>query len=232
MKKTMLLSLMMCLALTACTLPGNVPPSPTALIIATIQFTSIPFQTFTPISAQTQTPVLTQTPLATAVPSFCNDPRGRDLITSLTTAIQSKDGSLLASLVSPSHGMDVRFYRDGKVINYDVEHTKFIFETSYQADWGLSFGSGQPTSGSFQEIVLPSLKQVFTSNAKIVCDQLKTGGVTYEPIWPYPTMDFYSVHFAGTDPNGGLDWQTWAAGIDNVAGKLYIAALAHYVWEP
>jgi hypothetical protein len=76
------------------------------------------------------------------------------------------------------------------------------------------------------------LKQVFTPNAQIICDQLNTGGVTYQPVWPYPAMDFYSAYFSGTDPNGGLDWQTWAVGMVNEAGKPYLAALVHYVWEP
>jgi len=128
--------------------------------------------------------------------------------------------------------MDVRFYRDGNAVNYDVEHAKFVFETTYQADWGLSYGSGEATIGAFKEIVLASLRQVFTPNAEIVCAQVKTGGVTYQPIWPYQNMHFYSVYFAGTDQYGGLDWQTWAVGMDNVAGQPYISALVHYVWEP
>jgi len=126
----------------------------------------------------------------------------------------------------------VMFYRNGKVINYDVEQAKFVFKTALQADWGLSYGSGQPTLGSFQDIVLPALKIVFTPNAQIVCNQLKVGGATYVPEWPYPYLDYYSVHFAGTDQFGSLDWQTWAIGMDAVDGKPYIAALVHYVWEP
>jgi len=215
-----------CLTLAACSLPADSNSTPTALPTATPQLPLIPSPTSTSPS------VASQTSASTTVPSFCADSRARELIASLMSAIQAADGSLLASLVSPSLGMDVRFYRDGNAINYDPEHAKFIFETTYQADWGLSYGSGQPTIGAFKEIVLPSLKQVFTPNAEIVCDQLKTGGVTYQPIWPYQAMHFFSVHFPGTDANGGLDWQTWAVGMDSAAGKPYISALVHYVWEP
>ncbi len=231
MKKTIFL-MWTCLALVACTVPVDAPPPPTALPPATTQPAAFPSRTFTPIAALTQTPVPTQTSAPTSAPAFCNDSRARALITSFSTAVTTSNGELLASLVSPAQGMDVLFYRDGKVINYDVEHAKFVFETTYKADWGLSFGSGQPTIGAFKDIVQPSLKLVFTPNAEGICNQIKTGGATYQAEWPYPYMDFYSVHFPGTDQYGGLDWQTWLIGMDNVGGKPYIAALVHFVWEP
>lgn len=220
------------LILTSCSIPVDAPPPPTALPSATPQPTLIASPTITPIPALTQPPVPLDSSSPTIAPSFCNDPRGPELITSLRNAIQTKNGGLLAALVSPTIGVDVRYYRAGNIINYDVEHAIFVFETTYQADWGLSFGSGEPTIGAFKEIVEPSLQQVFTPNAVIVCNQLKTGGATYIPAWPYPNMDYYSVYFPGTDQYGGLDWQTWVVGMSPVADKIYMTVLAHYVWEP
>ena len=219
------------LTLASCSIPVDEAPSSTALIQDTPQSNLISPATSTSTLALTQTPTVTlvsQTP----TPSFCDDPRGRELITSFTKAIVSKDGQLLASLVSPSKGMDVHYYRDGKVVNYDVAHVKFIFVTAFQTDWGLSYGSGKPTLGSFQEIILPSLQQVFTPNAVIICDQIKVGGATYQPILPYENMDFYSVYFPGSDEFGGLNWQTWLIGMDKTVDKLFITALVHFVWEP
>jgi hypothetical protein len=224
--------LLLLLTITACSVPVDQVPPPTALSTDTPQAASTSTQAFTAIPTLTQAPAATQTTIPTVPPAFCNDTRARDLITSFTNAIASKDGALLASLVSPTQGMDVLFYRDGKVVNYDVEHAKFVFETTFQADWGLSYGSGEPTIGSFQEIVYPSLQVVFTPSAELVCNQLKVGGATYVPEWPYPYLDYYAVHFPGTDAFGGLDWQTWGVGIEYVDGKPYIAALAHFVWEP
>ena len=222
--KSMTVLILSCIALAACSLPVDAPPPPTALPSATTQPAGIPTLTQTPASAQTSAP--------TIAPAFCNDPRTRALITSFGIAVTTSNGELLASLVSPAQGLDVLFYRDGKVINYDVEHAKFVFETTYQADWGLSFGSGEATIGAFKDIVLPSLKLVLTPNAEVVCHQIKTGGATYLAEWRYPYMDFYSVHYPGTEEYGGLDWQTWAVGMDSVGGKPYIAALVHFVWEP
>lgn len=226
-------STLVILTLSSCSVPVDVPPSPTALPTATPQPTLIAASTFTPIPALTQPFTATAAlPVSTVATAFCDDPRGRELINSFGKAIASKDGALLASLVSPASGMDVRFYREGNVVNYDVEHAKFVFETTFQADWGLSFGSGESTLGSFQEIILPSLQSVFTSNAVIVCNQIKVGGATYQPVWTYQNLNYYSVHFPGTDEYGGLDWQTWLVGMDNVEGKPYLAALVHFVWEP
>jgi hypothetical protein len=226
MKLKIFLPILIILTLTSCSVPVDVAPPPTALP------TLIVPSTFTPIPALTQPPASTPSPIPFVGSPFCDDLRGRELINSFSAAIASKDGPLLASLVSPSSGMDVRFYRDGNVVNYDVEHAKFVFETTFQADWGLSFASGESTLGSFQEIILPSLQQVFTSNAVIVCNQIKVGGATYQALWPYPGMNYYSVHFPGTDQNAGLDWQTWAVGMDNNAGIPYLAALVHFEWEP
>ncbi|MCE9646595.1 MAG: hypothetical protein K8S20_11405 [Chloroflexi bacterium] len=219
--------------LTGCSVPVDQPPLPTALPSATAQPALIVPATFTPISALTQPPTATLTLPAPAAPlSFCDDPHGRELIKSLGRAFSARDGALLASLVSPSNGVDVRYYRDGKLVNYDVEHVKFVFETTFQVDWGVSYGSGQPTLGSFQEIILPSLQKVFTADALIACKEIRTGGATYNPEWPYPGVDYYSVHFPGTDLYGGLDWQTWVVGMDGASDRPRLAALVHYEWEP
>ena len=240
MKLKILLPILILLTLASCSPPVDAAPPPTALSSATPQPALTVAVGFTPISLLTQVatplPVLSTVEGPTSAPgvvtAFCDDPRARELIASFYKAISSKDGALLASLVSPTKGMAVRFYRDGNVVNYDVEHARFVFETTFQADWGLSFGSGESTLGSFQDIILPSLKTVFTPTAVLECNQLKVGGATYVPAWPYTDMNYYSVHFPGTDTNGALDWQTWAVGMDMSSGKPTLAAFVHYVWEP
>ncbi len=220
------------LILASCSLPVDAPPQPTALPSTTPQPTLTFTPAFTPIPLLTQPAISTERSAPVGATAFCDNPDAIKLINSFSKAIASKDGALLSSLVDPVAGMDFRFYRDDNVVNYDVEHAKFIFETTFQANWGLSFGNGESTFGSFQEIILPSLKTVFTPTAVLECNQLKLGGATYEPIWPYKDMNYYSVHFPGTAEYGGLDWQTWVVGIDMGSGKPLLAAFVHYVWEP
>lgn len=232
MKLKMFLPILILLTFASCSLPVDAPPSPTALPTAIFQPTSTVAVGFSPIPLLTQVATSLPTSAPGVVSSFCDDLRARELITSVGRAVSSNDGALLASLVSPTQGMDVRFYRDGNVVNYDVEHAKFLFVTTFEADWGLSYGSGQRTLGAFHDIIVPSWQKVFTSNAVLVCNQIKLGGATYVPAWPYPDLNYYSVHFPGTDPNGALDWQTWAVGMDMSSGKPMLAAFVHYVWEP
>ena len=218
MKRKTLVSAILILA--ACSVPVDAPPPPT------------PLPSATPAAAFPSAPAVTESPTAVQTSPFCADARGPELISSLRAAIQTRDGILLASLVSPSLGMDVRLYRNGNVINYDVEHAKFLFETTYQADWGSHFASGEETFGAFHDVIVPSLLQLFAGETIVTCGELKTGGATYIPEWPYPGMDFYSIHFPGTEQYGGMDWQTWAVGMAPLADRLYITALSHFEWEP
>ena len=235
--KMKIFSLLILMSLAGCSLSGGVTatPLPTAapLPTLTVPVITTPMALLTQVATVVPTPVNAGTQVAAGTAaSFCEDARARDLITAFGKSIKDKDGALLASLVSPALGMDVRFYRDGNVINYDVEHVQFVFETTYQADWGVSYGSGLPTLGAFHEIILPALEVVLTPTAQLFCNQLKVGGATYTPAWPYPNMNYYAVHFPGTNANGGLDWQTWAVGMDMSSGAPKLAALMHFVWEP
>jgi len=167
-----------------------------------------------------------------ASPDFCIDGQTQSLINSLKNALQTSNGDLLASLVSPAHGVDVRFYRAGRVVNYDQTHAKFLFVSTYSVDWGLAPGSGLPTKGSFHEVVVPGLLDVFTRSYTLKCNQLETGGTTYQASWPYPGINFYSAYFAGTQGNGSLDWHTLVMGMEYVNGRPYLRVLMQFKWEP
>ena len=166
--------------------------------------------------------------------AFCADARVTPLFHNLETAVNSTDGELLRSLVSPAHGVDVVYVRFGTVANYSPEEAAWAFQSTYEVNWGAGPGSGEPVTGTFPEIVLPALQDVF-KNETLTCNEVMLGGATYVAEWPseYTNLNFYSLHNPGNDPTfGGLDWRTWLAGVEYVDGQPYLLALLNFQWEP
>jgi hypothetical protein len=219
------------LLLAACASPVTPPATPTflALPTSTLFIGTPPALTVTPGGP---TP-LPGTPVAvvTNPATICNDPQVTAMIDSFKSAILTSDGPLLSSLVSPTRGMDVAYFHDGTVITYKPEHAKFLFETTFEVDWGTEPGSGAMKTGSFHDVVVPELVKIFNQPYTLHCNELKVGGATYTPEWPYQG-EYYSIHFPGTQANGNMDWQTWVMGIEYVNGKPQVYALMQFFWEP
>jgi len=209
--------------------PPTLPPPPPAT--ATVA-NPTPFPlTLTP-EAVTPLPGVTVTsPAGTSTSNICTDPQVTASIDTFKRAVLTSDGPLLSSLVSPTRGMDVAFFHNGTVITYTPEHAKFLFETTFEVDWGLAPGSGEAVKGSFHDVVVPELVESFNQPYTLHCNELKYGGASYEVDWPYEG-EFYSVYFPGTEANGNLDWHTWVLGIEYVNGKPQIYALMQFFWEP
>jgi len=166
--------------------------------------------------------------------SFCADARVTTLLQNLEKAVNTTDGELFKSLVSPAHGLDVVYVRNGMVANYSPEEAGWVFQSTYEVNWGPSAGSGEPVIGTFPEIILPALGDTF-KNETLTCNEVELGGATYEAEWPseYANINFYSIYNPGNDPSyEGLDWSTWLAGAEYVDGQPYLFALLHYNWEP
>lgn len=237
----MIFALVGFILLTGCTLPATTPQTPTETV--TVPPASSATSTLISATAPIPSPTGTNTPVSfTAIPiltlisppasvAFCNDPQVIAVIDSLKSSILTSNGELLSSLVHPTRGMEVRWVRYGNVITYTSEQAKFLYETTFEANWGDEPGSGSPKTGSFHDVIVPDLVEVFNQPYTLHCNELKHGGATYELEFPYDG-NFYSVFFAGTDEYGFLDWHTWVIGIDYVNNKPYIYALMQFYWEP
>lgn len=227
----LVLSLLLGFALlVGCASPPTQPPpataTPTLFVPATTQ---LPLTL--PPGGATPDPNLTPTPGLPGGPNICLDPQVIGLIDSLKAAFLNSDGLLLSSRVSPPRGMDVAFFRDGTVVNYTPEQAKFLFETTFEVNWGAEPGSGIEKVGAFHDVVAPELVKAFSQPYTLHCNELKHGGATYELVWPYEG-NFYSVHYPGTQANGFLDWNTWAVGIEYVNNEPKVYALMRFFWEP
>lgn len=207
--------------------PTAVPPSP---IPAATQ--ALPPGATPTITAPAFTAIPTLTPAQTAIaPAFCADPQPVSLINSLKTSVLASDGALLGTLVHPERGMEVRWVRYGNVITYTAEQAKFLFETTFEADWGDEPGSGLPKKGAFHNVIVPDLVKIFDQPYTLHCNELQSGGATYDVEYPYDG-NFYSIFFSGTDQYGFLDWHTWVIGMDYSNGKPYITSMLQFFWEP
>ena len=218
MKRTLSIALIGFTLLAACTRSAATPPTPTQ---------PVPTSTF---ALPGILPLPTSTPPLNAS-NICNDPQVLALIDALKSAMLTSDGEILSSLVSPARGMEVRYLRDGNVITYTREQAKFLFETTFEANWGPEPGSGLDKTGAFHDVIVPDLVQIFNQPYTLHCNELKHGGATYELLWPYEA-GYYSVYFTGTEQYGFLDWNTWAIGIEYVEGKPYIYVMMQFFWEP
>ncbi len=207
--------------------PADATPTFIAFPTSTLFIGTPPSLTLTP-GAATPLPGVT-VPANPA--NICTDPQVLAMIDSFKKAVLTSDGPLLSSLVSPARGMDVAYFRDGTVITYREEHARFLFETTFEVDWGSEPGSGALKRGSFHEVVVPELVRIFNQPYTLHCNELKHGGASYVLEWPYQS-EFYSIYFPGTQANGNLDWHTWAMGIEYVNGKPYVYALIQFFWEP
>jgi hypothetical protein len=160
---------------TACSLPAYGKPLATATLMVLPTLSSLP-PTIAPTSQAITAPTSNPFPTlgvkaATPIPltqtfsnNFCTDGQVTTLINSFKSALQTSNGTLFASLVSPVHGMEARLYRSGRVVNYDRAHAKFLFDSTFQVNWGTAPGSGLETKGSFHELLVPALRDVFNKN--------------------------------------------------------------------
>ncbi len=188
--RSIAIGLLALILLAGCSFPSAAKPTPTIVPLIFPTQTAVPIHTVTPAVLGTFTPTGVFVPATvpnaggavggTPVPSatFCADPQVTAAIDSFKTALQTSNGTLLAALVSPLRGMEVRHYRDGRTVVYDQTHAKFLFESTFQVNWGDAPGSGLPTTGAFHEVVVPDLLKLFNAPYTLTCDQLQVGGTT------------------------------------------------------
>lgn len=166
--------------------------------------------------------------------TFCADTQVQSLLSNFQVALEMADGELFASLVSPKHGLDLRYYRYGTLANYTPEEAAWVFNSTYAVDWGDEPGSGFEKKGTFNEIPLPMLLEVFSANYTLFCNDVGSASAFALEPWPYEytNIHFYNVFKPGTDQYGGLDWRSWLVGVEYIEGKPTLFSMILFQWEP
>ena len=167
---------------------------------------------------------------------FCADARVNTLLTNFSNAIKSSNGAALFPLVSPAHGMAVRLWRNGSVVVFDQAHAQYIFDSTYEHDWGAAPGSGLETIGAIHVVVLPKWLDVLNAPVPgytLSCNVPQTGGASYDTSWPaiYANINFYSLYKPGPAGNEN-SWRTLLVGVEYVQGQPYIFSVTQLEWEP
>ncbi len=165
--------------------------------------------------------------------AFCADARVASLLTNLGAALTTSNGTSLAALASPVHGVDVRLWRHESNINFPPENLRWVFDSTYSHSWGAAPGSGFPVSGSFKDVVLPRLLEVFNSPYEKTCNDAGIAAAFSMEPWPveYSAINYFQVLKPAT-PGIDMDWRIWLVGVEYVGGQPYVFTLIHYEWEP
>ncbi len=168
--------------------------------------------------------------------AFCADVRVNTLLTNFGIALKTSNGVALASLVSPAHGVTVRMWRNSAPIIFDREHAQWVFDSTYEHNWGAAPGSGLDTVGAFHVVMLPKLLDVFNASPPgytLSCNAPLTGGASYDTSWPaiYTNVNFYSLYKPGSVGNEN-SWRTLLIGVEYVQGQPYVYSVTQMDWEP
>ncbi|MGH2619208.1 MAG: hypothetical protein ACRDHG_01385 [Anaerolineales bacterium] len=164
--------------------------------------------------------------------AFCQDPRPVDLANRFILALQSESGLQLAQLASPKRGLIIRHDWWNPEVITELGSLSHLFQDAAGQDWGINRDSGLSITGSFGEVILPQLLDVFSAAPPFSCNRITTGSTAEDVAWPaeYTNLNFISFHRAAPSPSS-LNWRTWALGIEYVNGSPYLAVLVQYRGE-
>ena len=163
--------------------------------------------------------------------AFCSDAKVTTLLTNLGTALKNADGTALAALVSPKHGVDIRLAPNNAPVNYNGATAASVFTSATVQNWGPGAASGANVSGTFKDIIQPKLLDVYNSSYQLSCNDTSKAGAVSQP-WPseYTTINLYSIYKPATAAQ--LDWRDFLVGIEYVNGQPYLFSLVHFEWVP
>lgn len=162
--------------------------------------------------------------------AFCADTRIPMLIEQLKASVNQSNGDMVAGLVSPTHGVDVRLWAYSSAVNFNTTTARTVFTSTDSYNWGGG-PRGIPDVGSFKEIIQPKLLEVFNApNMETYCDDLTKVFPLATP-WPYPNIRYYNLYKPSTT-DISLDFRTWLIGFEYINNQPYLHSMVTIVWEP
>lgn len=163
---------------------------------------------------------------------FCADPEARALLDELTTAIENRDGNLLAEISDPSRGLRFRRYWQTEGVRFEQQQINNVFNLTQSYFWGVADGSGEDINGSFSEVMLPLLDRDLVDSTQVGCDEILHGGTAGFVQLPfrYEGANYYSMYRPAPADNE-FDWGSWVVGIERWQEQYFVSFLIHFQWE-
>ena len=165
--------------------------------------------------------------------SFCADSRIPELANQFILAVKERDGGKLSDLVSPKRGLIIRHDWWNPEVSIRLSSVRSLFLDPSSQIWGVNRDSELDITGTFRDVILPQLEDVFSVAPEFHCGELGVGSTAQNVKWPseYANMNFISFHRAAPEPGSQLNWRTWALGIEYLDGVPYLALLVQYRGE-
>ena len=165
--------------------------------------------------------------------SFCADPRVPELVNQFILALKERDGDKLHNLVNPKRGLIIRHDWWNPEVSIGFSSVPGIFLDPSPQTWGVNRDSELTIDGTFSDVMLPQLEDVFSVAPEFHCSELGVGSSAQDARWPseYSNLNYISFHRAAPEPGSQLNWRTWALGIEYLDGMPYIALLVQYRGE-
>jgi hypothetical protein len=162
--------------------------------------------------------------------AFCADSRVLVLIEQVKQSMVQSNGDMVASAVSPVHGVNMHLWAYGPGINFTTTTTKNIYTDTTIYNWGGG-PSGIPDTGTFNTTVKPKYLDAFNAaNLETYCDTLTKVFPLSRP-WPYDNIRYYNLYKPAT-PEIFFDFRTLLIGIEYINGQPYLYGMVTIVWEP
>lgn len=167
---------------------------------------------------------------------FCQDTRVYDLVYRLMDSIPNLEAEGLDDLISPRHGLRVRYsWWNPEVVYRSGEDLRNIFWDDTVISWGVSATEDVLIEGTFKDVILLSLQDTFRDyslNCNRIEEGMAGGGSRGYSEWPfeYANINYISV-YRPASPGDDLDWRTWAIGVEFIDNQPYILAMVQYTWE-
>ena len=161
---------------------------------------------------------------------FCEDGRVNILIETFVSGLVNQDGEAFSRTIHPERGLILRHDWWNPDVKYLPNSVNGIFSDLTEIDWGVLGGSEFHILGSFRQVILPQMEDVFSVTPEVKCNEMIAGVTTQIAIWPteFDNMNFYVFYRSSPEGGNKYDWRTVAMGIEYVNNQPYISVVIQY----